>query len=152
MRFSSCYIPTLKESPADAEVVSHKLLLRAGMVRRLTSGLYIYLPLGLKIIDKIADVVREEINAAGFQELAAGNSMTHKKSLFLSDSGLDRMKLPRRHKPKKEATESIRYLFVTAYSYQRVTNASITLNPCGVNRFWAQRRQFLHRQQRQLHR
>lgn len=69
MRFSSCYIPTLKESPADAEVVSHKLLLRAGMVRRLTSGLYIYLPLGLRVIDKIAGVVREEINAAGFQEL-----------------------------------------------------------------------------------
>ena len=89
---------------------------------------------------------------ADFQELAAGNGMTHKKSLFLSDSGLDRMKLPRRHKPKKEATESIRYLFVTAYSYQRVTNASITLNPRGVNRFWAQRRQFPHRQQRQPHR
>ena len=69
MRFSSCYIPTLKESPADAEVVSHKLLLRAGMVRRLTSGLYVYLPLGLKVIDKIANVVREEVNASGFQEL-----------------------------------------------------------------------------------
>ncbi|WP_297826583.1 proline--tRNA ligase [uncultured Desulfovibrio sp.] len=69
MRFSSCYIPTLKESPADAEVVSHKLLLRAGMVRRLTSGLYVYLPLGLRAIDKIANVVREEVNASGFQEL-----------------------------------------------------------------------------------
>jgi len=69
MRFSSCYIPTLKESPAGADVVSHRLLLRAGMVRRLTSGLYIYLPLGLKIIDKIANVVREEVNASGFQEL-----------------------------------------------------------------------------------
>lgn len=69
MRFSSCYIPTLKESPADAEVISHKLLLRAGMVRRLTSGLYIYLPLGLKVMDKIAAIVREEMNAAGFQEL-----------------------------------------------------------------------------------
>lgn len=69
MRFSSCYIPTLKESPADAEVISHKLLLRAGMVRRLTSGLYIYLPLGLKVIDNIAGIVREEMNAAGFQEL-----------------------------------------------------------------------------------
>lgn len=69
MRFSSCYIPTLKESPADAEVISHKLLLRAGMVRRLTSGLYIYLPLGLKVITKIADVIREEMAAAGFQEL-----------------------------------------------------------------------------------
>ena len=69
IRFSYCYSPTLKATPADAEVVSHKLLLRAGMVRRLTSGLYIYLPLGLKIIDKIANVVREEVNASGFQEL-----------------------------------------------------------------------------------
>lgn len=69
MRFSSFYIPTLKETPADAEVASHKLLLRAGMIRRLTSGLYIYLPLGLKLLDKIAQIVREEMNAAGFQEL-----------------------------------------------------------------------------------
>ncbi|MDR1660798.1 MAG: proline--tRNA ligase [Desulfovibrio sp.] len=69
MRFSSCYIPTLKESPADAEVESHKLLLRAGMMRRLTAGVYVYLPLGLKVMDKIAKVVREEMNAAGFQEL-----------------------------------------------------------------------------------
>ncbi len=69
MRFSSFYIPTLKESPADAEVVSHKLLMRAGMVRRVASGLYIYLPLGLKLIDRIAQVVREEMNAAGYNEL-----------------------------------------------------------------------------------
>ena len=58
MRFSACYIPTLKESPADAEVVSHKLLLRAGMVRRLTSGLYTYLPLGLRVMEKISRIVR----------------------------------------------------------------------------------------------
>ena len=69
MRFSSCYIPTLKESPADAEVVSHKLLLRAGMVRRLTSGLYIYLPLGLRVIEKIGRIVREEMEKADFREL-----------------------------------------------------------------------------------
>lgn len=69
MRFSSLFIPTLKETPADAEVVSHQLLLRAGMIRRLTSGVYIYLPLGLKLLDKIATVIREEMNAAGFQEL-----------------------------------------------------------------------------------
>ena len=69
MRFSSCYIPTLKETPAEAEVASHKLLLRAGMVRKLTSGVYIYLPLGLRAIDNVARVVREEMNAAGFQEL-----------------------------------------------------------------------------------
>lgn len=69
MRFSSCYIPTLKESPADAEVVSHKLLLRAGMVRRLTSGLYVYLPLGLRVIEKIGRIVREEMEKADFREL-----------------------------------------------------------------------------------
>ena len=69
MRFSTSYIPTLKESPADAEVISHKLLLRSGMVRRLTSGLYIYLPLGLKVLEKVSRIVREEMNAAGFQEL-----------------------------------------------------------------------------------
>ena len=69
MRFSNCYIPTLKESPADAEVISHKLLLRAGMVRRLTSGMYTYLPLGLKVIEKISRVVREEMAVAYFEEL-----------------------------------------------------------------------------------
>lgn len=69
MRFSEAYIPTLKENPADAEVISHKLLMRAGMIRRLTSGLYTYLPLGLKTLQKISQVVREEMEAAGFQEL-----------------------------------------------------------------------------------
>ena len=66
MRFSNCYIPTLKESPADAEVISHKLLLRAGMVRRLTSGMYTYLPLGLRVIEKISRIVREEMAVANF--------------------------------------------------------------------------------------
>lgn len=69
MRFSNSYIPTLKEAPADAEVISHKLLIRAGMVRKLTSGLYIYLPLGLKALEKAARIVREEMNRAGAQEL-----------------------------------------------------------------------------------
>jgi prolyl-tRNA synthetase len=69
MRWSTAYIPTLKESPADAEVISHKLLVRAGMVRKLTSGLYTYLPLGVKAINNVAKVVREEMERAGFQEL-----------------------------------------------------------------------------------
>ncbi len=69
MRWSLSYIPTLKEAPADAEVVSHKLLVRAGMVRKVTSGIYIYLPLGLKVIEKVKQIVREEMNAAGAQEL-----------------------------------------------------------------------------------
>lgn len=69
MRWKQAYIPTLKEAPADAEVISHKLLTRAGMIRKLTSGIYIYLPLGLKSLNKIADVVREEMNSAGAQEI-----------------------------------------------------------------------------------
>lgn len=69
LRFSTLYLPTLKESPADAEVVSHKLLMRAGLARKLASGLYVYLPLGLAVIDKIAAIIREEMNAAGFLEL-----------------------------------------------------------------------------------
>ena len=59
MRFSRYFAPTLKEAPADAEVISHKLLIRAGMIRRLTSGIYNYLPLGLRSINKIATIVRE---------------------------------------------------------------------------------------------
>ncbi len=69
MRFSTSYIPTLKEAPADAEVISHQLLMRAGMVRKVTSGIYIYLPLGLKVLEKAKNIVREEMNKAGAQEL-----------------------------------------------------------------------------------
>ena len=70
MRWSRFYIPTLKEAPADAEVVSHKLLTRAGMIRKLTSGIYIYMPLGLRSINKAANIVREEMNRAGAMELS----------------------------------------------------------------------------------
>lgn len=69
MRWSTCYIPTLKEAPADAEVISHQLLVRAGMMRKLTSGVYSYLPLGLKAITKVEQIVREEMNRAGGQEV-----------------------------------------------------------------------------------
>lgn len=69
MRYSSAYIPTLKETPADAEVASHRLLLRAGMARRLTSGIYTYLPLGLRAIRTVEAVIREEMEKAGFSEL-----------------------------------------------------------------------------------
>ena len=69
MRWSNYYIPTLKEAPADAEVVSHQLLVRAGMIRKLTAGIYSYLPLGLRAISKVANIVREEMNRAGAQEV-----------------------------------------------------------------------------------
>ena len=69
MLFSSLLIPTLKENPAEADVVSHRLLMRAGFIRKLTSGVYSYLPLGLMTLRKIERIVREEMNAAGAQEV-----------------------------------------------------------------------------------
>ncbi|GAU08086.1 proline--tRNA ligase [Desulfoplanes formicivorans] len=69
MLFSGYYVPTLKEDPAEAEVISHKLLLRAGMIRKLTSGMYTYLPLGLRAVNKVAKIVREEMDRAGALEV-----------------------------------------------------------------------------------
>ncbi|MFB3059803.1 MAG: proline--tRNA ligase [Candidatus Binatia bacterium] len=69
MRWSITFIPTLKEDPTDAEVVSHKLLVRAGMIRQVSRGIYDYLPLGLRVIRKVENIVREEMNRAGAQEL-----------------------------------------------------------------------------------
>jgi prolyl-tRNA synthetase len=68
MRWSRYFIPTLREDPADAEVVSHKLLLRAGIIRQLSAGIYSYLPLGQRIALKVMNVLREEMNAIGGQE------------------------------------------------------------------------------------
>jgi len=70
MRYSQILLPTLKENPAEAEIVSHRLMLRAGFIRKLTSGIYTYLPLGLAAIRKVEQIVREEMNRAGAQELA----------------------------------------------------------------------------------
>ncbi len=69
MRASQILIATLKETPADAEVISHQLMLRAGMIRKLASGLYTWLPMGLRILRKIEAIVREEMNNAGAQEI-----------------------------------------------------------------------------------
>ena len=68
MRWSRYFIPTLREDPADAEVISHKLLLRAGIVRQLSAGIYSYLPLGQRIARKVMNILREEMNAIGGQE------------------------------------------------------------------------------------
>ncbi|MEX2043967.1 MAG: proline--tRNA ligase [Opitutus sp.] len=67
--WSQFFIPTLKESPSDAEIASHKLLVRAGLVRKLSGGLYTYMPLGLRVIHKLTQMCREEIDAAGGIEL-----------------------------------------------------------------------------------
>jgi prolyl-tRNA synthetase len=69
MRVSKLLLATLKESPSDAEVISHKLMLRAGMVRKLASGLYTWLPLGLRVLRKVENIIREELNHVGAQEV-----------------------------------------------------------------------------------
>lgn len=69
MRTSQFLIPTLKESPTDAAIVSHQLMLRAGMIRKLASGLYSWLPMGLRVLRNVEQIVREEMNRAGAQEL-----------------------------------------------------------------------------------
>ena len=69
MRFSEFGLTTLKEVPAEAEIVSHKLMLRAGLIRRLASGLFTWMPLGLRVLRKVETVVREEMNRAGALEL-----------------------------------------------------------------------------------
>ena len=69
MKTSKFFISTLKEVPAEAEVVSHRLMLRAGLIRRLAAGIYTWLPLGLKVLRKVETIVREEMNRAGAVEL-----------------------------------------------------------------------------------
>lgn len=69
MKMSKMYMPTLREVPSEAEIPSHQLLLRAGMIRRLVSGIYSYLPMGYRVIRKVEDIVREEMDKAGSQEL-----------------------------------------------------------------------------------
>src|SRR5437867_13041426 len=69
MRLSRAFVPTLKEDPADAELVSHKLMVRSGMLRKLAAGIYTLLPLGWRVTRKVAQIVREEMDRAGCQEV-----------------------------------------------------------------------------------
>jgi mannose/cellobiose epimerase-like protein (N-acyl-D-glucosamine 2-epimerase family) len=69
MRWSKYYLPTYKETPRDAEIPSHQLMLRAGLIRGLTSGVYSFLPAGLRVLQKVAAIVRDEMNKTGAQEV-----------------------------------------------------------------------------------
>ena len=69
MRHSQMLIPTMKEDPADAQVISHRLMVRSGMIKRVAAGIYNYLPIGLRVIQKISQIVREEMNRVGGQEI-----------------------------------------------------------------------------------
>ena len=69
MRQSRVLIPTLRDDPGEAEIISHRLMLRAGMIRKVAAGIYTYLPLGLRVIRKVEQIIREELNTAGAQEV-----------------------------------------------------------------------------------
>ncbi len=69
MRLSTYFMPTLKENPSEAQIVSHRLMLRCGMIRQASAGIYSWLPLGFRVLDRIARIVREEMDAAGAQEM-----------------------------------------------------------------------------------
>ncbi|MFM2041751.1 MAG: hypothetical protein RLY86_327 [Pseudomonadota bacterium] len=69
MRMSAFFLPTLKETPAEAQVISHRLMLRAGMIRQTSAGIYAWLPLGWKVLQKVSQIVREEQDRAGAQEM-----------------------------------------------------------------------------------
>ena len=70
MRTSQFLIATQKETPADAEIISHQLMLRAGLIRKVAAGLYTWLPLGLRVLRKVESIVRLEMDAAGGQEMS----------------------------------------------------------------------------------
>ncbi len=100
MRLSKYFIPTLKEEPTEAEIPSHKLMMRAGMLRKLSSGIYTYLPLAYRVIHKIETIIREELNKVGCQELLL--PILHPKELWTETGrwdvyGPELMRLTDRH-------------------------------------------------------
>ena len=100
IRMSELYAPTLKEDPTEADIASHKLLLRAGMIRRMASGIYSYLPLGQMVLRKIERIVREEMDAIGAQEIlmpALQPDDLWKESGRWDDYGPELMRLRDRH-------------------------------------------------------
>jgi prolyl-tRNA synthetase len=89
MFWSKIFIPTLKDSPQDAEVISHQLMLRAGLIRKVASGIYTWLPLGLMVLRNIENIIREEMNASGAQEVLM--PMVQPKELWEETKRWDKM-------------------------------------------------------------
>ena len=69
MRMSEAFVPTLRETPAEAEIISHQLMLRAGFLRKAAAGIYTYMPIGYRVLKKLMTTIREEMDRAGGQEL-----------------------------------------------------------------------------------
>jgi prolyl-tRNA synthetase len=100
MRFTKLLIPTLREVPADAEIISHQLMLRAGLIRKLAAGIYTWLPVGLRVLRKVENIVREEMNRAGAQEVLMSGVLPAElwqESLRWDQYGPELLRLKDRH-------------------------------------------------------
>ena len=100
MRMSQFFLPVLKETPAEAQIVSHRLMLRAGMIRQSSAGIYSWLPLGIRVLKKIEQIVREEQDAAGAQELLMPTIQPAdlwRESGRYDDYGLEMLRITDRH-------------------------------------------------------
>ena len=100
MRLSRAFLPTLKEIPAEAAIASHKLMLRAGMIRQTSAGIYAWLPLGLRVLKKVEQIVREEQDAAGAQEILMPTIQSAdlwKQSGRYDDYGKEMLRITDRH-------------------------------------------------------
>src|ERR1700749_3459086 len=100
MRLSQYFLPLLRENPTEAQIVSHRLMLRAGMVRQSAAGIYSWLPLGLRVLEKVADIVREEQNKAGAQEILMPTiqpAEVWKESGRYDDYGKEMLRIKDRH-------------------------------------------------------
>ena len=100
MRLSAYFLPTLKENPNEAQIVSHRLMLRAGMIRQTSAGIYAWLPLGFRVLKKIEQIVREEQDAAGAQELLMPTiqpAELWKESGRYDDYGKEMLRIKDRH-------------------------------------------------------
>ena len=101
MRLSQYFLPLLKENPSEAQIVSHRLMLRAGMIRQSASGIYTWLPLGFRVLKKVERIVREEQDAAGAQELLMPTiqpAELWQESGRYKDYGEEMLRFPDRHK------------------------------------------------------
>ena len=100
MRLSRTFIPTIKEIPSEAQIASHRLMLRAGLVRQTSAGIYAWLPLGLRVLRNIERIVREEQNAAGAQEVLMPTiqpAELWKESGRYDDYGKEMLRITDRH-------------------------------------------------------
>ena len=100
MRLTNYFLPLLKEAPKDADVISHQLMLRAGMVKQSSSGIYIWLPMGLAVLKKIEQIIREEQSKAGALEMLMPTIQTAdiwKKSGRYEDYGKEMLRIVDRH-------------------------------------------------------